>query len=41
MSIRIPAMKLSATPIPLGTPLFAIFEENHGHQFDEVAQDGE
>ncbi|CAL4974856.1 unnamed protein product [Urochloa decumbens] len=32
--IRTPARKLLATPTPLGTPLYAIPEENRGQQFD-------
>uniref|UniRef100_A0A0E0CKH7 Uncharacterized protein n=1 Tax=Oryza meridionalis TaxID=40149 RepID=A0A0E0CKH7_9ORYZ len=32
--IRTPARKLLATPTPLFTPLYAIPEENRGHQFD-------
>ncbi|XP_023552172.1 splicing factor 3B subunit 1-like [Cucurbita pepo subsp. pepo] len=32
--IRTPARKLLATPTPMGTPLYAIPEENRGQQFD-------
>jgi splicing factor 3B subunit 1 len=32
--IRTPARKLLATPTPLGTPLYAIPEENRGQQYD-------
>ncbi|OMO63584.1 Armadillo-like helical [Corchorus olitorius] len=32
--IRTPARKLLATPTPIGTPLYAIPEENRGQQFD-------
>ena len=32
--IRTPARKLPATPTPLGTPLYAIPEENRGQHFD-------
>uniref|UniRef100_A0A251U8V2 Putative U2 snRNP component prp10 n=1 Tax=Helianthus annuus TaxID=4232 RepID=A0A251U8V2_HELAN len=32
--IRTPARKLLAAPTPLGTPLYAIPEENRGQQFD-------
>ncbi|MFS8031932.1 putative splicing factor 3B subunit 1 [Helianthus anomalus] len=32
--IRTQARKLLVTPTPLGTPLYAILEENRGQQFD-------
>ncbi|CAN1139501.1 Splicing factor 3B subunit 1 [Linum perenne] len=32
--IRTPARKLLATPTPMGTPLYAIPEENRGQQYD-------
>ncbi|KAF2294154.1 hypothetical protein GH714_007933 [Hevea brasiliensis] len=32
--IRTPARKLLATPTPMGTPLYAIPEDNRGQQFD-------
>jgi splicing factor 3B subunit 1 len=38
--IRTPARKLLATPTPLGTPLYAIPEENRGQQFDVAKEVG-